>query len=171
LKAGRREEEMREVAAAAAAKGTVVLAVNGKRYEAAGVDPSTTLLEFLRTQTPVRGPKLGCGEGTCARQDWLINMCASSKNNMLKRFVASFFLLLESCHLASQKHSLIPQTTVLFSSILKRLVWPGNSSSCMNTLRFYGVEFPKKKTSGRIKRTRLDSFRRNFLLIRNSKGC
>ncbi|CAN6281026.1 unnamed protein product [Urochloa humidicola] len=43
----------------------VVLAVNGRRYEAAGVDPSTTLLEFLRTQTPVRGPKLGCGEGGC----------------------------------------------------------------------------------------------------------
>ncbi|CAN6314927.1 unnamed protein product, partial [Urochloa humidicola] len=43
----------------------VVVAVNGKRYEAAGVDPSTTLLEFLRTQTPVRGPKLGCGEGGC----------------------------------------------------------------------------------------------------------
>jgi xanthine dehydrogenase iron-sulfur cluster and FAD-binding subunit A len=52
LKAGRREEEMGE---AVAKKGTVVLAVNGKR---------TTLLEFLRTQTPVRGPKLGCGEGT-----------------------------------------------------------------------------------------------------------
>jgi xanthine dehydrogenase iron-sulfur cluster and FAD-binding subunit A len=46
------------------AAATVALAVNGKRYEAAGVDPSTTLLEFLRTQTPVRGPKLGCGEGT-----------------------------------------------------------------------------------------------------------
>ncbi|GJM96864.1 hypothetical protein PR202_ga13736 [Eleusine coracana subsp. coracana] len=49
----------------AAAAATVVLAVNGQRYEAAGVDPSTTLLEFLRTQTPVRGPKLGCGEGGC----------------------------------------------------------------------------------------------------------
>ncbi|XP_062214373.1 indole-3-acetaldehyde oxidase-like [Phragmites australis] len=46
-------------------KKPVVLAVNGQRYEAAGVDPSTTLLEFLRTQTPVRGPKLGCGEGGC----------------------------------------------------------------------------------------------------------
>ena len=43
----------------------VVVAVNGERYEAAGVDPSATLLEFLRTRTPVRGPKLGCGEGTC----------------------------------------------------------------------------------------------------------
>ena len=40
----------------------VVLAVNGVRREAAGVHPSTTLLEFLRTRTPVRGPKLGCGE-------------------------------------------------------------------------------------------------------------
>ncbi|KAL6893925.1 hypothetical protein ACP4OV_008023 [Aristida adscensionis] len=48
--------------AAPTAAGTVVVAVNGKRYEAAGVDPSTTLLEFLRTRTPVRGPKLGCGE-------------------------------------------------------------------------------------------------------------
>ncbi|KAG2545361.1 hypothetical protein PVAP13_9KG426185 [Panicum virgatum] len=50
---------------AAPAPPAVVLAVNGERYEAAGVDPSTTLLEFLRTRTPVRGPKLGCGEGGC----------------------------------------------------------------------------------------------------------
>uniref|UniRef100_A0A453M0T9 Uncharacterized protein n=1 Tax=Aegilops tauschii subsp. strangulata TaxID=200361 RepID=A0A453M0T9_AEGTS len=47
----------------AAAGDRVVLAVNGARHEAAGVDPSMTLLEFLRTRTPVRGPKLGCGEG------------------------------------------------------------------------------------------------------------
>ncbi|VAI22974.1 unnamed protein product [Triticum turgidum subsp. durum] len=51
--------------AAAAAGERVVLAVNGARHEAAGVDPSMTLLEFLRTRTPVRGPKLGCGEGGC----------------------------------------------------------------------------------------------------------
>jgi xanthine dehydrogenase iron-sulfur cluster and FAD-binding subunit A len=44
----------------------VVLAVNGVRHVAAGVHPSMTLLEFLRTKTPVRGPKLGCGEGTSA---------------------------------------------------------------------------------------------------------
>jgi len=55
---------MGKEAAAAESSSTVVLAVNGKRYEAAGVDPSTSLLEFLRTQMPVRGPKLGCGEGT-----------------------------------------------------------------------------------------------------------
>ncbi|XP_037471330.1 indole-3-acetaldehyde oxidase-like [Triticum dicoccoides] len=45
----------------------VVLAVNGVRREAAGADvhPSMTLLEFLRTKTPVRGPKISCGEGGC----------------------------------------------------------------------------------------------------------
>ena len=48
---------------AASAGERVVLAVNGARHEAAGVDPSMPLLEFLRTRTPVRGPKLGCGEG------------------------------------------------------------------------------------------------------------
>ncbi|KAG0542539.1 hypothetical protein BDA96_02G112900 [Sorghum bicolor] len=43
----------------------VVLALNGQRYEVAGVDPSTRLLEFIRTRTPFKGPKLGCGEGGC----------------------------------------------------------------------------------------------------------
>jgi indole-3-acetaldehyde oxidase len=41
----------------------VVLAVNGVRHEAVGADLSMSLLEFLRTRTAVRGPKLGCGEG------------------------------------------------------------------------------------------------------------
>ncbi|TVU39658.1 hypothetical protein EJB05_13089 [Eragrostis curvula] len=46
---------------------SLVLALNGQRYEVAGcdIDPSTTLLEFIRTRTPFRGPKLGCGEGGC----------------------------------------------------------------------------------------------------------
>jgi hypothetical protein len=46
-----------------AAERRVVLAVNGARYEAAGVELSMSLLEYLRTRTTVRGPKLGCGEG------------------------------------------------------------------------------------------------------------
>ena len=50
--------------AAATAVDRVVLALNGQRYEVAGVDPSTRLLEFIRTRTPFKGPKLGCGEGT-----------------------------------------------------------------------------------------------------------
>lgn len=47
-------------------EAAAVVAVNGERYEAVGVDPSMTLLEFLRTRTPFRGPKLGCGEGRSA---------------------------------------------------------------------------------------------------------
>ncbi|KAJ8458929.1 hypothetical protein OPV22_031855 [Ensete ventricosum] len=43
----------------------LVFAVNGERFELAKVDPSTTLLEFLRTRTRFTGPKLGCGEGGC----------------------------------------------------------------------------------------------------------
>ncbi|RWR85432.1 Aldehyde oxidase/xanthine dehydrogenase [Cinnamomum micranthum f. kanehirae] len=43
----------------------LVFAVNGRRFELSNVDPSTTLLEFLRTETPFKGAKLGCGEGGC----------------------------------------------------------------------------------------------------------
>lgn len=44
---------------------SLVFAVNGQRFELSSVDPSMTLLEFLRTQTPFKGVKLGCGEGGC----------------------------------------------------------------------------------------------------------
>ncbi|XVF47064.1 hypothetical protein PTKIN_Ptkin03bG0079000 [Pterospermum kingtungense] len=43
----------------------LVFAVNGKRFELSEVDPSTTLLEFLRSQTPFKSAKLSCGEGGC----------------------------------------------------------------------------------------------------------
>lgn len=43
--------------------GILVFAVNGKRYELPSVDPSTTLLQFLRSETCFKSPKLGCGEG------------------------------------------------------------------------------------------------------------
>ncbi|CAN6203596.1 unnamed protein product [Urochloa humidicola] len=51
----------------AAAVERLVFALNGRRYEvaAADVDPSTRLLEFIRTRTPFKGTKLGCGEGGC----------------------------------------------------------------------------------------------------------
>ncbi|KAL6839083.1 hypothetical protein ACP4OV_031137 [Aristida adscensionis] len=56
--------------AAAAAMPVVerlVFALNGRRYEVAGgeVEPSMPLLEFIRTRTTFKGPKLGCGEGGC----------------------------------------------------------------------------------------------------------
>ncbi|CAK7345783.1 unnamed protein product [Dovyalis caffra] len=43
----------------------LVFAVNNKRFELPNVDPSTTLLQFLRTQTPFKSVKFGCGEGGC----------------------------------------------------------------------------------------------------------
>lgn len=44
---------------------TLVFAINGERFEISTVDPSTTLLEFLRNQTCFKGAKLSCGEGGC----------------------------------------------------------------------------------------------------------
>ncbi|XP_021609368.1 indole-3-acetaldehyde oxidase isoform X2 [Manihot esculenta] len=46
-------------------KSYLVFAVNGQRFELSTVDPTMTLLEFLRTQTPFKSVKLGCGEGGC----------------------------------------------------------------------------------------------------------
>ncbi|XVF05026.1 hypothetical protein REPUB_Repub05bG0135800 [Reevesia pubescens] len=46
---------------------SLVFAVNGKKFELShhDLDLSTTLLEFLRSQTPFKSVKLGCGEGGC----------------------------------------------------------------------------------------------------------
>jgi len=44
---------------------SLVFAVNGERFELSHVNPSTTLLEFLRIHTRFKSVKLGCGEGTC----------------------------------------------------------------------------------------------------------
>ncbi|KAH9699212.1 Indole-3-acetaldehyde oxidase [Citrus sinensis] len=44
---------------------SVVFAVNGEKFEVSSVDPSTTLLEFLRYHTRFKSVKLGCGEGGC----------------------------------------------------------------------------------------------------------
>ncbi|OMO91075.1 Aldehyde oxidase/xanthine dehydrogenase, a/b hammerhead [Corchorus capsularis] len=45
----------------------LVFAVNGRKFELSDsdIDPCTTLLEFLRYQTPFKSVKLGCGEGGC----------------------------------------------------------------------------------------------------------
>ncbi|GAB4859896.1 aryl-alcohol oxidase 3 [Ancistrocladus abbreviatus] len=45
--------------------GNLVFAVNGERFELPSIDPSTTLLEFLRSNTRFKSVKLGCGEGGC----------------------------------------------------------------------------------------------------------
>lgn len=46
-----------------ATSSSLVFAVNGERFELPTVDPSTTLLEFLRCQTRFKSVKLSCGEG------------------------------------------------------------------------------------------------------------
>ncbi|GAB4859899.1 aryl-alcohol oxidase 3 [Ancistrocladus abbreviatus] len=42
--------------------GNLVFAVNGERFELPSIDPSTTLLEFLRSNTRFKSVKIGCGE-------------------------------------------------------------------------------------------------------------
>ncbi|XP_055817941.1 abscisic-aldehyde oxidase-like [Solanum dulcamara] len=44
---------------------SLIFAVNGQRFELPCIDPSITLLHFLRSQTCFKSPKLGCGEGGC----------------------------------------------------------------------------------------------------------
>ncbi|KAG2311237.1 hypothetical protein Bca4012_025688 [Brassica carinata] len=48
-------------------KTSLVFAVNGERFELdlSSIDPSTTLIDFLRNKTPFKSVKLGCGEGGC----------------------------------------------------------------------------------------------------------
>jgi xanthine dehydrogenase iron-sulfur cluster and FAD-binding subunit A len=42
---------------------SLIFAINGEKFELSNIDPSTTLLEFLRTKTRFKSVKLGCGEG------------------------------------------------------------------------------------------------------------
>lgn len=43
----------------------LVFALNGERVELHNVDPATTLLSYIRSETRFKGPKRGCGEGGC----------------------------------------------------------------------------------------------------------
>lgn len=45
------------------ALGNLVFALNGERVELQGVDPSGTLIEYLRLHSKYKGTKLACGEG------------------------------------------------------------------------------------------------------------
>lgn len=45
----------------------LVFALNGERVELRNVDPATTLLHYIRSETRFKGPKRSCGEGiVCA---------------------------------------------------------------------------------------------------------
>ncbi|EXB73278.1 hypothetical protein L484_009356 [Morus notabilis] len=58
---------MAETETRARKSGSLVFAVNGERFELSPVDPSTTLLEFLRCQTRFKSVKLSCGEEPSAK--------------------------------------------------------------------------------------------------------
>ncbi|KAK4855131.1 hypothetical protein QYF36_004311 [Acer negundo] len=55
------EEEREE----ANSRNNLVFAINGERFELSTVDPCTSLLDFLRSQTRFKSVKLSCGEGGC----------------------------------------------------------------------------------------------------------
>jgi abscisic-aldehyde oxidase len=47
------------------ASSSITFAVNGEVVTVANPDPSVTLNDYIRTQTPFTGTKLACGEGGC----------------------------------------------------------------------------------------------------------
>ncbi|CAN6465039.1 unnamed protein product [Victoria cruziana] len=77
-------------------KERLLFAVNGEKVELSGVDPSTTLLEFLRLQTPYKGAKLGCGEGGCGACVVLISKYDRQKEQVEDFSVSSCLTLLYS---------------------------------------------------------------------------
>ncbi|KAJ0982588.1 hypothetical protein J5N97_010843 [Dioscorea zingiberensis] len=83
------------------ASRSLVFAINGERFELSEVDPSTTLLEFLRTETRFKGAKLSCGEGGCGACVVLLSTY-DPKCGQVKDFsVSSCLTLLCSIHLCS----------------------------------------------------------------------
>ncbi|WJX64393.1 aryl-alcohol oxidase 3 [Trifolium repens] len=72
---------------------SLIFCVNGDKFELFKVDPSTTLLEFLRTQTRFKSVKLGCGEGGCGACVVLISKY-DPLNDRVEDFTASSCLTL-----------------------------------------------------------------------------
>nr|XP_043629363.1 indole-3-acetaldehyde oxidase-like [Erigeron canadensis] len=72
----------------------LVFAINGERFELSSVDPSTTLLQFLRSRTRIKGPKLGCGEGGCGACNVLLSKFDSNLNQVEDSRVSSCLTLL-----------------------------------------------------------------------------
>ncbi|KVH90442.1 [2Fe-2S]-binding [Cynara cardunculus var. scolymus] len=72
----------------------LVFAVNGERFELSTVDPSTTLLQFLRSQTRFKSVKLGCGEGGCGACNVLLSKFDSTLKQVEDYTVSSCLTLL-----------------------------------------------------------------------------
>ncbi|KAI9082214.1 hypothetical protein K1719_035637 [Acacia pycnantha] len=76
----------------------LVFAVNGVRFELSELDPSTTLLDFLRTHTRFKSVKLGCGEGGCGACVVLISKHDPVLNQVIDFTASSCLTLLYSIH-------------------------------------------------------------------------
>ncbi|KAI3522867.1 hypothetical protein L1887_00919 [Cichorium endivia] len=72
----------------------LVFAVNGERFELSSVDPSTTLLQFLRSHTRFKSVKLGCGEGGCGACNVLLSKFDSKLEQVEDYTVSSCLTLL-----------------------------------------------------------------------------
>ncbi|KAL8255816.1 hypothetical protein R6Q59_030883 [Mikania micrantha] len=72
----------------------LVFAVNGERFELSTVDPSITLLQFLRSHTRFKSVKLGCGEGGCGACNVLLSKFDSKLKQVEDYAVSSCLTLL-----------------------------------------------------------------------------
>ncbi|KAL9228641.1 hypothetical protein vseg_004196 [Gypsophila vaccaria] len=79
-------------------KNNLVFAINGDKFELTSVHPSTTLLEFLRTQTRFKGPKLGCGEGGCGACVALLSKYDTEREQVEDYTINTCLTLLCSVH-------------------------------------------------------------------------
>ena len=68
-----------------------MFAVNGEGFEVSNVDPSTTLLEFLRYHSRFKSVKLGCGEGKFSFLYWVYRFSLSIHCNSVIKCIS--FLL------------------------------------------------------------------------------
>ncbi|KAL2945567.1 Benzaldehyde dehydrogenase (NAD(+)) [Bienertia sinuspersici] len=77
--------------------GNLVFALNGERFEIPSINPSITLLEFLRSYTRFKSVKLGCGEG-CGACVVLLSKYDPVSNKVEDYTVNSCLTLLYSIH-------------------------------------------------------------------------
>lgn len=59
----------------ASKSGVLLFYVNGKMVEDDNVDPSTTLLQYIRQKLQLRGTKEGCGTGGCGACTVMLSWC------------------------------------------------------------------------------------------------
>ncbi|XP_019052094.1 PREDICTED: indole-3-acetaldehyde oxidase-like isoform X2 [Nelumbo nucifera] len=76
----------------------LIFSVNGERFELSSIDPSTTLLEFLRCRTRYKSVKLGCGEGGCGACVVLLSKYDPVLDQVVDFTVSSCLTLLCSLH-------------------------------------------------------------------------